>query len=83
MNVLVVQSKKSALFPTKNIIDLEAWTPATTEGRAVYSDIMDAVKGEESKYVEQGYRTHAVIVENELDIEPPCEVHETVYVACT
>lgn len=83
MNILIVQSKKSALFPTKNIIDVEAWTPKTTKERAVYNDIVDAVRGEEAKYVEDGYRTHAVIVESELDIEPPCDIDDVIYVACT
>lgn len=83
MNVLIVQSKKSALFPTKNVVDVDAWTPETRKERAVYNDIVDAVRGDEQQYVEDGFRTHSVIVENELDVGIPCEIHDVVYVACT
>lgn len=83
MNVLIVQNSRSALFPTKNIIDLEAWTPETKKARAVYDDLIEAVRGEDNQYIESGYRTHSVVVEEDLNINPPCEIHEVVYVACT
>jgi len=82
MNVQLIQSKRSELFPVQNIIDIDDWVPSSPTERSVFSDIVDAIEEESYAYSEPGYRTHTVITENGLDIEPPCKVDEIVYVSC-
>jgi hypothetical protein len=82
MNVQLIQNKRSELFPVQNIIDLENWVPTTPEERSVFNNIRDAVEEGTNEYSEPGYRTHNVITENDLNIEPPCQIDEIVYVSC-